>query len=345
MTVSPPPDARRIAVIIPYYQRDEGILSRAVESVRAQDLPPNLMVHTYVIDDASPHPARAELDQSPDITVMEQQNGGPGVARNTGLDQVFRDGGADFVAFLDSDDIWSPEHLAGAVAALDQGYDFYCCDHARTGDYALYSEENPILRGGGIALADRSTLIDTEGPVRGFAKMELCDEIAIHYLSHTSTVVVRADLVRIQRFDPDLRSAGEDRMFWLDLSLSGARIAISWKCNVTCGSGINLFFASHDWDSPSTIEKFASQLLFSQKMLLHENISMARKTFAEHRARNCRRAYAYLFVRSLLKGHIPPLGSFKRLLVFDPILPLKMPFLFLGVFLDRRPPEHRLQAE
>jgi len=339
------PDRRRIAVIIPYYQRDEGILSRAVESVRAQDLPPSLSVHTYVIDDASPHPAGAELDQSPDVTVIAQENGGPGAARNTGLDQVFHDGGADFVAFLDSDDIWSPEHLARAVAALDQGYDFYCCDHARTGDYALYSEENPVLLGRGTALADRSTLIDTEGPVRGFAPMELCDEIAIHYLSHTSSVVVRADLVGTQRFDPDLRSAGEDRMFWLDLSLSGARIVISWKCNVTCGSGINLFFASHDWDSPSTIEKFASQLLFSQKMLLHENMSVARNVFAENRARNCRRAYAYLFVRSFLKGRVPPMGSFKRLLSFDPILPLKMPFLFLGVVLDRRPPEHRLQAE
>jgi hypothetical protein len=52
------------------------------------------------------------------------------------------------------------------------------------------------------------------------SRRALCDEIAVDYISHTSTVVTRAALVRDLRFDPDLRSAGEDRMFWLDL---GAR--------------------------------------------------------------------------------------------------------------------------
>jgi succinoglycan biosynthesis protein ExoW len=79
-------------------------------------------------------------------------------------------------------------------------------------------------------------------------------------------VVVAGGLVRSLRFDAELRGAGEDRMFWLELALAGARIAISWRCNVTCGTGVNLFFSAHDWNSAATLEKFASQLLFAEKL-------------------------------------------------------------------------------
>jgi succinoglycan biosynthesis protein ExoW len=103
--------------------------------------------------------------------------------------------------------------------------------------------------------------------------------------------------VRSLRFDAELRGAGEDRMFWLELALAGARVAISWRCNVTCGTGVNLFFSAHDWNSAATLEKFASQLLFAEKLKRHGQLSEARLDFARRRVRNCRRAYAFLFMR------------------------------------------------
>jgi succinoglycan biosynthesis protein ExoW len=339
------PAARRVAVIIPYFQRDPGILARALASVREQVLPRGWRVHVYVVDDGSPRPARADLSDAAGVTLIAQANAGPGAARNAALDRMWGDGGADLVAFLDSDDIWQPSHLTDAIAALEAGYDFYCCDNSRPGDVGLFSERTHVLRDGGAALAARSTLIDPEGPVRGFAARALCDEIAVDYLSHTSTVVARADFVRDLRFDPDLRSAGEDRMFWLELGLAGVRIAISWRCNVICGTGVNLFFAAYDWNAPQTLEKFASQLLFSEKLRRQKDQSDRRRKFAVERIRNCRRAYAFLFLRSLLKLRRPPMGSLRRLLAFDPLLPARMPVLFLGVLLDRRPPDQRLQAE
>jgi glycosyltransferase involved in cell wall biosynthesis len=160
---------RRIAVIIPYYQRDPGILARALDSVRAQELPRGLHLHVYVVDDGSPLPAAGEIADSSALTLLVQDNAGPGAARNAALDRVEADGGAEVVAFLDSDDIWHPTHLAEAVAALDRGYDFYCCDNARPGSFALFSEANAALRGGGAALRPRATVLDEEGPVLGFA--------------------------------------------------------------------------------------------------------------------------------------------------------------------------------
>jgi succinoglycan biosynthesis protein ExoW len=336
---------RRLAVIIPYFQRDAGVLRRALDSVRGQELPEGLKVHVYLADDGSPRPATREVLDTDGVTIVAQANAGPGAARNAALDRLWTDGGADFVAFLDSDDIWHPEHLADAIAALDAGYDFYCCDNARPGDFALFSERTPVLRDGGAGLAARSTLIDARGPVRGFAPRALCDEIAVDYISHTSTVVVRAPLVETLRFDTELRGAGEDRMYWLELGLAGARIAVSWRCNVTCGSGVNLFFSAHDWNSAATLEKFASQLLFSEKLLRQSDLSDTRREFAETRARNCRRAYAFLFLRAFLKFRFPPLASLRRLVAYDPLLPLRMPGLFLDVLFDKRPPEQRLQAE
>jgi succinoglycan biosynthesis protein ExoW len=336
---------RRVGVVIPFYQREAGILSRAIAGVAAQVLPEGLALRVYVVDDASPRPAREELADWTgrlDIDLIQQANGGPGRARNAALDRIAADGDVDVVAFLDSDDIWHPHHIADALAALDQGYDFYCCDNVRPGAYVLFSEHFPVLAGGGAGLAARSVVVDPDGPVRGFAPQELCDDIAVSYISHTSTVVVRADAIGTLRFDPDLRSAGEDRMFWLMLALSGVRIAISWRVSVSCGQGVNLFFSAHDWNSTATVERFGCELLFAEKLLRHEILTEARRNYASSRARRSRRAYSFLFLRMLVRLRRPPLGTFRRLVAFDPLLPLRMPPLFLGVLLDRRPAGERL---
>lgn len=331
-----------VAVVIPYYQIEAGILSRALDGIAAQELPEGVRVRVYVIDDASPRTAEEELAGAPaaqglEIVVERQPNGGPGVARNRGLDLVRAAGDASFVAFLDSDDIWKSRHLADALAALERGYDFYCCDNSRPGSFDLFSEHVEILNGGGWKLADRSTLLDADGPVRGFGPHVLNDEIVVEYISHTSTIVVRADAVRDIRFDPDLRNACEDRMFWLMIALSGACIAVSWRCNVDCGKGFNLFFDAFDWDSPGTIERLGCQLLFAEKLMRHDAMTPRRLAFAQSRAARSRRAYAFLFVRMILRRRRPPFRTLQRLVAFDPLLPLRMPALFLKVFLDRRP--------
>jgi succinoglycan biosynthesis protein ExoW len=172
------------------------------------------------------------------------------------------------VAFLDSDDIWHPDHLAHALA-MRWTRAMISIAATMPGPAISRCSRNArrCWRGAVRGLRGALTVIDADGPVRGFAARALCDEIAVDYISHTSTVVLRAPWVETLRFDTELRSAGEDRMFWLELGLAGARMAVSWRCNVTCGAGVNLFFSAHDWNSAATLEKFASQLLFSEKLL------------------------------------------------------------------------------
>jgi len=326
---------RRVAVIIPYFQRDPGILSRALTSVAAQDLPPDVSVRVIIVDDASPAPVAPELNSATDLQleVLSQENGGPGAARNSALDHVLGD--TDFVAFLDSDDIWLPDHVSHALACLGQDFDFYCCDNARPGSFASMAEEAPALKDKGAGLAQKSTLLDADIPVRGFAPHALDDEIVTGYLSHTSTVVLRADIIGETRFDPELRGASEDRMFWISLALKGARVVVSWATHVQCGQGVNVFFSAYDWNAPATLERLGSQLLFALKLKRQHALSPLRQAFATDRARTRRRAYSFLFIRTLLRFRAPPLRTFRRLLRVDPLLPLRMPGLFLSVMLDQ----------
>lgn len=332
---------RMVAVVIPFYQRTAGILARALDSVLAQELSPGIRVAIFIVDDASPVPAETEvtgLDCAPAITlhITRQANSGPGSARNTGL-MLAESAGSDFVAFLDSDDTWLPRHLADALSALDRGYDFYCCDNSREGAFDRFSEDVPLLADGGRGLAQRAVTLAADGPVLGFPAHALDDEFVTGYLSHTSTVVVRASRIHGLRFDPDLRNASEDRMFWLTAVLAGAPVVISWRCNVICGKGVNIFFAAHDWNAPATLERIGCQLLFAVKLLRMPGMTPTRNAFAQDRVQTKRRAYSFLFLRTLLRGRRPPTASFWRLLRHDPLLPLRMPPLFLSVLCDRRP--------
>jgi glycosyltransferase involved in cell wall biosynthesis len=120
-----PTSSPMITVVIPYFQRSPGILAKALASIAAQEGCP-LPIQVIVVDDASPAPVAAELAgvgaMPHPVRVITQANGGPGAARNTGLDHA--PPGTRYLAFLDSDDEWMPDHLARAVAALECGYDF-----------------------------------------------------------------------------------------------------------------------------------------------------------------------------------------------------------------------------
>lgn len=334
-----------VAVVIPYFQREAGILRRAVDSVLAQSLPHGVSVRIVVVDDGSPHPAGDELSGLEPaapfaLTLVAQQNAGPAAARNAGLDWAAM-AGAEAVAFLDSDDTWADQHLKDALETLEKGYDFYFCDTRRDGAFDRLSDEVPVLADGGAALAGVSVLLDPDGPVRGFAPHALDEAFLTGYLSHTSTVVIRAATLGAVRFDPDLRGASEDRMFWIELARAGARVAVSWRCNVDCGRGVNLFFSAYDWDSPATLERVGAQLLFAEKLRRLPDLPAAGRAFAEARAAQSRRAYGFLFTRSVLKGRRPPTGALRRLVRFDRWLPLRLPILFLRVLADRRPEARR----
>lgn len=105
-----------ITVVIPTFNRAK-LVTRALESVRAQPRPPARIV---VVDDASsdgtPEVVRrwaAETGFPVTVEVLAQ-NGGPAKARNRGIELA----NTEYIAFLDSDDEHLPDTLARLVAPL-----------------------------------------------------------------------------------------------------------------------------------------------------------------------------------------------------------------------------------
>ena len=139
---------RRVGVVIPYYQREQGLLRRALQSVATQSLPPDVRMTIVVVDDESPWPAEKEVaglawPPSCELIVTRQLNGGPAAARNTGIEQ-FGLGKVDYVAFLDSDDTWFPQHISTALDFLRDS-DFYFANCIR-GDVDRFQFQPWILQ-------------------------------------------------------------------------------------------------------------------------------------------------------------------------------------------------------
>jgi glycosyltransferase involved in cell wall biosynthesis len=93
------------SVVIPTYNRAH-LLPQALESVFAQE---EKDFEILIVDDGSTDDTEAVLARYEGrVRVFRQKNSGPAVARNLGIENAR----GDYVAFLDSDDVWFPWTLA-----------------------------------------------------------------------------------------------------------------------------------------------------------------------------------------------------------------------------------------
>lgn len=197
-----------VSVVIPAYRAAQSIAD-TLDSVLAQSFTDFEII---VVNDGSPDSAEFEKALEPyrgRITYLRQENQGPGGARNTGI-QMAR---GQYVALLDSDDMWDPEHLAAQLAIL---------------------EADPGLD---VAYADARIIGDV--PEAGRTVMEFCPstgEVTFERLVtrqctvHICVSVCRRDtLLRAGLFDPAFRGT-EDIDMWLRIARLGGRFA--YQCRV-----------------------------------------------------------------------------------------------------------------
>lgn len=98
-----------VTCVIPVYN-GERFLSEAVASVFAQRGP---SVDIIIVDDGSTDGTREVASRlGARVTYVHQDNAGPAAARNQGITRAQ----GDFIAFLDSDDIWHPDKTAIQLA-------------------------------------------------------------------------------------------------------------------------------------------------------------------------------------------------------------------------------------
>ncbi len=102
----------KVSVIIPTYNR-AGYIVKTLESVFAQTYTDYEVI---VVDDGSTDDTEEVLKPYYDrIIYIRKENGGQGSARNVGIKLAK----GEYVAFLDSDDLWLPEKLEIQVKFMD----------------------------------------------------------------------------------------------------------------------------------------------------------------------------------------------------------------------------------
>ena len=103
----------KISVVIPAYNAEKTI-GRAIESVLSQTRPADEVI---VVDDGSTDVTAEVVRLYGDkVVLIQQENAGASVARNTGINAAK----GNWIAFLDGDDEWLPEKLQLQLAHLQK---------------------------------------------------------------------------------------------------------------------------------------------------------------------------------------------------------------------------------
>ncbi len=300
-------------VVIPFYQKEPGILRRALQSVFAQTYQDFDII---VVDDESPLAAEIELAplaeaQISRITVIRQENGGPGGARNTGLDHV--PASTRFVALLDSDDEWLPGHLENAHESMTR-FDGDCY-------WASMQASEEFYYHFGMA-----TLEETEGGTRLSEKplvIEIPDLASVMLKNwsflHLSCMVIARNVFETIRFEPSLRLAAEDVLFFCDCILASRRPLLCDEPGAIRGMGLNIF---HSIDNRSP--QFLRQQFNTWIALDTLEARFARRpqdvaSIASYK-NTARRQALWSQAGRIRRGQAPDLGMLARWIRRDPAL-------------------------
>jgi len=186
-----------VSVIIPTYNRAEYVFE-AIQSVLDQTYSNREII---VIDDGSTDETQERLSGlQGQVKIRCTKNRGPAAARNHGI----RFASGEYVAFLDSDDVWLPEKLGLQIPLLE----------ARREVGLVYSDAYRIYENTGVT--EKDTEFTRLKPHSGRIFQPLFQENFIH----TSTAVVRRRcLDDVGLFDESGRfSVGEDYDLWLRIA-------------------------------------------------------------------------------------------------------------------------------
>jgi len=181
----------QVSVIIPTYNRG-WIIKEAVDSVLAQDYKGFELI---VVDDGSTDSTSEILAAyGNDIKVLFQENKGVSAARNRGIAEA----SGQFIAFLDSDDLWLPQKLSTQIEFFNQTPD------------ALISQTEEVWIRNGFRVNPKKRHKKPSGMIFK-PSLKLC-------LVSPSAVMIRRSLFdRVGGFDETL-PACEDYDLWLRIS-------------------------------------------------------------------------------------------------------------------------------
>lgn len=108
-----------VSVIIPFFS-NRSWLEKALESVFSQTYP---SIEIIIVDDGSTEDISNIADNYTNVSLYRIENSGAGTARNLGIEKSR----GEYVAFLDSDDLWFPSKLEKQILYMQS--DNLMCSH------------------------------------------------------------------------------------------------------------------------------------------------------------------------------------------------------------------------
>ena len=195
--------ALTISVVIPTHDRPEKTL-RAVRSVLAQRYRP---FEVIVVDDASDTPVDipADLPGSELVrTVRLAANLGAAGARQAGIDLA----SGDYIAFLDSDDEWTPQKLEAQVDAIER----------------QPASRLTVMSCGWTVVDEFGSELKTRMPRPAEGLGDFCS--GCWHAPGSTALIPRALLLEVGGIDTGLRRL-EDLDLFIKLALAGARLEVA----------------------------------------------------------------------------------------------------------------------
>jgi len=187
----------KISVVIPAYNA-ELTIRETIESVQKQTFSDFELI---IINDGSTDGTLEVIESINDsrLKIFSYQNGGLSVARNRGV--VHATG--EFIAFLDADDLWTPDKLELQLVALEQ---YPEAGLAYSWTYFMNEKENCLFPGS-----------------RSCYEGNVYKHLLIHnFIANGSNPLIRREVIEsVGGFDPEL-SHFADWDYWL-------RIAHNWS--------------------------------------------------------------------------------------------------------------------
>ncbi|MGI5846398.1 MAG: glycosyltransferase family 2 protein, partial [Alphaproteobacteria bacterium] len=184
---------KKVSVIIPFYSNIIW-LEEALNSVLYQTFKDYEII---VINDGSPENDKEFLDKySEKINYFKTENKGPGHARNFGIKKAV----GEYIAFLDSDDIWLPTKLEKQVELMDK--------HNLNWSHTKYSVFNDISD-----LKERQFVVVNNSNFNGNVFPKCLTKLNIG----TPCVMIRRRYLtenRLIRFSENMRY-GQDGYLWI----------------------------------------------------------------------------------------------------------------------------------
>jgi glycosyltransferase involved in cell wall biosynthesis len=258
----------QISAVIPTYNRSRTV-GRAIDSVLAQQYPPTEII---VVDDGSTDETRVVIDSyGAEIRWVSQANAGVSSARNLGI----REARFEWVAFLDSDDYWTPGHLKHIVDSIE----------ATDGKAVLYFSDLQLPSEEGGGLYWRRCGFDIED------QFELRFDAGEWALLPTQPMMLQASVIRrdvIQQIGgfPENLLTREDTLLFFKLGFLYPACAVS-NCGTIMNSDGRLRL-TRVYDGKSLTYRRATISLYKELLATLRNIDRSRQN---------------LLIRSLASAH------------------------------------------